>query len=61
MKRLLALGACLFMTSCTQTITMAHTSGSAEDLIDETTTSTPTVSPTVTVPLTPGSSMSITK
>lgn len=40
---------------------MAHTSGTADDVIDDTASNTPNVSPTVTVPLTPGSSIGITK
>lgn len=44
----------LFLQSCTYSITMAHTEGSATDLIDETQTNTPDVSPTVTLPIVPG-------
>lgn len=49
------------MTSCTYNVSMAHTSGTADDVIDDTASNTPNVSPTVTVPLTPGSSIGITK
>lgn len=49
------------LSSCTYNISMAHTSGSAEDVIDDTASNTPNVSPVVTVPLTPGSSIGITK
>lgn len=49
------------MTSCTYNVSMAHTSGTADDVIDDQLTNTPNVSPTVTVPLTPGSSIGITK
>lgn len=49
------------MTSCTYNVSMAHTSGTAADVIDDTASNTPNVSPTVTVPLTPGSSIGITK
>lgn len=38
------------LTSCTYTITMVHTEGTASDVVDETSTSTPTVSPTLTIP-----------
>jgi hypothetical protein len=49
------------LTSCTYNVSMAHTSGYADDVIDDTASNTPNVSPTVTVPLTPGSSIGITK
>lgn len=49
------------MTSCTYNVSMAHTSGTAQDVIDDTASNTPNVSPVVTVPLTPGSSIGITK
>lgn len=49
------------MTSCTYNVSMAHTQGTADDVIDDTASNTPNVSPTVTVPLTPGSSIGITK
>lgn len=49
------------LSGCTYNISMAHTSGMAEDVIDDTASNTPNVSPTVTVPLTPGSSIGITK
>jgi len=51
----------LCMTSCTYNVSMAHTSGTADDVIDDTASNSPNVSPTVTVPLTPGSSIGITK
>lgn len=51
----------LCMTSCTYNVSMAHTQGTATDTIDDTASNTPNVSPTVTVPLTPGSSIGITK
>lgn len=50
-----------FVTSCTYNVSMAHTQGTADDVIDDTASNTPNVSPTVTVPLTPGSSIGITK
>jgi hypothetical protein len=52
---------CLCCTSCTYNVSMAHTSGTADDVIDDTASNTPNVAPTVTVPLTPGSSIGITK
>ncbi len=41
------------LCSCTYSITMVHTSGTASDVVDETATNTPstTVSPTVNVPV----------
>jgi hypothetical protein len=40
---------------------MAHTSGYADDVIDDTASNTPRISPNITVPLTPGSEVKITK
>lgn len=42
-----------FTTSCTYNISMAHTEGSAVDIIDDNATNTPTVSPKISVPLAP--------
>lgn len=42
-----------FTTSCTFNVSMAHTEGAASDVIDDTATNTPNVSPTVNIPLTP--------
>ena len=39
------------MTSCTYNVSMAHTSGMAEDVIDDTASNTPNVSPKITVPV----------
>lgn len=39
------------MTSCTYNVSMAHTSGYADDVIDDTASNTPNVSPTITVPV----------
>lgn len=49
------------LSSCTYNVSMAHTQGTADDVIDDTASNTPNVSPVVTVPLTPGSSIGITK
>lgn len=38
-------------TACTYNVSMAHTSGMAEDVIDDTASNTPNVSPTITVPV----------
>jgi len=48
-------------TGCTYNVSMAHTSGYAEDVIDDTASNTPNLSPTVTVPMTPGSSVQVEK
>lgn len=45
----------IILTSCTFNVSMAHTSGTAADVIDDTATNTPNISPTVTIPMTPGS------
>lgn len=44
----------LFITSCTYSITMVATHGSASDVVDETATNTPstTVTPKLTIPAT---------
>lgn len=44
----------LMCTACTYSITMVHTEGTATDVVDETATNTPNVSPTVTIPMVPG-------
>ena len=43
---------CLMLFGCTYNISMAHTEGSATDVIDDTQSNTPNVSPTVTIPAT---------
>lgn len=48
------------LTSCSYSITMMHSEGST-DTLDEAQTTSPDVSPTVTIPMTPGSSIGITK
>lgn len=55
LKYLLALCFCS-LYGCTCTVNMAHTEGTAADTIDDTQANTPTVSPTITVPVsvTPG-------
>ena len=40
-----------FLTSCTYSITMVHTAGTATDVVDETATNTP--STTISIPTTP--------
>ena len=41
----------LFLTGCTYSINMVHTEGSASDVVDETQTSDPTISPTLKIPV----------
>jgi hypothetical protein len=43
---------CLFLTSCTYSVTLVHTDGIASDVVDETATNTPstTVSPRLSIP-----------
>jgi len=53
MKILMCLVLSLVMTGCTYNVSMAHTEGSAEDVIDDTASNTPNVSPTVTIPFEP--------
>lgn len=45
---------CLMLSSCTYSITMAHTAGTATDLIDEAATATPNTTVSVPVSVTPG-------
>lgn len=45
---------CVMCTGCTYNISMAHTEGTATDVIDDTATNTPDIKPTLTVPLAPG-------
>lgn len=40
-------------SGCTYSIIMNHTEGTASDMVDETQDASPTISPTVTVPLAP--------
>lgn len=40
----------LLTSSCTYNVSMAHTEGTATDVIDDTASNTPTVSPTISVP-----------
>lgn len=41
---------CLALTGCTYNVSMAHTEGSAQDVIDDTASNEPDVSPTVSIP-----------
>lgn len=40
-------------TSCTYNVSMAHTEGVAEDVIDDTASNSPNISPPINLPLTP--------
>jgi len=51
----------MLLTACTYNVSMAHTQGTADDVIDDTASNTPNVSPNITVPLTPGSEVKVTK
>jgi hypothetical protein len=42
---------CLMLNSCTFNMSMAHTQGTATDVIDDTASNTPNIAPTVTVPV----------
>ncbi len=48
---LCAVTASLLLISCTLNVSMAHTQGMATDTIDDNQSTDPTVSPTVTVPI----------
>lgn len=51
MKYLLVSLVCL-LSSCSYNVSMAHTSGMAEDVIDDTSSNTSNISPKITLPLT---------
>ena len=46
--------ASLLISGCTLTVTTVHTQGKAADVVDETSTNTPTVSPNISAPLLKG-------
>ena len=50
-KTLIALLMTLFLNSCTYSVTLVHTEGTASDVVDETASNEPTVSPNVSVPV----------
>jgi hypothetical protein len=52
MRRFTLLLLPIILTGCTYSVTLAHTEGTASDLIDEEQTTSPDVRPTVTLPLT---------
>lgn len=47
---LLVIFLCMIFKSCTYNVSMAHTEGKAVDVIDETSSTTPTISTQVNVP-----------
>lgn len=52
--------ALLCLSSCTYSynISIVHTEGVADDIVDDTNDNTPTISPVITVPLSPGMPLS---
>lgn len=50
LKCLMMAPLCLFFNSCTYNVSMAHTEGTAEDVIDDTQSNTPNVSPNLSIP-----------
>jgi len=54
MLRLNILGLLLgFLTACTYNISLVHTEGQADNVVDETSTNTPRVAPTLNFPMGP--------
>ena len=47
---LLMVSACTLLTACNYSVTLAHTQGTATDLIDEDEKADPVISPTVSIP-----------
>lgn len=47
---ILGLYVCITLTGCTYSITMVHTEGTAEDVVDETATNSPDISPNLVIP-----------
>lgn len=41
----------ILLKSCTYNVSMAHTQGTANDVIDDTSSNTPNVSPAITIPV----------
>ncbi len=53
MKFLMCLVLCLLTTACTYNVSMAHTSGVADDVIDDTNSNTPSTSLSVPISIVP--------
>lgn len=49
------------LSACTYNVSMAHTQGTATDTIDDNASNTPTVSPVVNIPITPGAGIPLIK
>lgn len=50
MHKLIPLTLCVLISGCTYSINLIHTEGRAEDLVDEVSTPTSNISPTLSVP-----------
>lgn len=50
MKKILPIISTIILTSCTYTITLVHTEGVADDVVDTTSANEPKVDPTITIP-----------
>ncbi len=65
MKKFVLKTLCLLVlastTSCTFNVSMAHTEGMADDVIDDTATNTPNVSPVINIPAIAGASLGVAK
>lgn len=48
---LVLLTSCSFLTSCSYNVSMAHTEGTATDIIDDNMTNQPDVSPNLSIPV----------
>ena len=53
MIQMLAMTFALLFAGCTQTITLTHTQGYADDIVDTTSTASPDVKPNVQIPALP--------
>lgn len=49
-KILIVLHLCSILSSCTYNVSMAHTEGTATDVIDDTASNQPNVSPNISIP-----------
>lgn len=49
--KLISLACLCTLTACTYNISMAHTEGTATDVIDDTQSNTPDIKPTLTIPM----------
>jgi uncharacterized protein YcfL len=51
MKALISIISTLMLVGCTQTVTMIHTEGQADDIVDDTSSVSPNIAPEITVPI----------